>query len=219
MVRNRYVAVAGFLVLAASGLSLTRALGQRSYTPPVAAETPDASTQGRIASVEPIPEFVPYRFLFRHISILSEPAQELAREGNGHSALLSVFQEETSLDDRRFEVLRRTALQCEQEVAGLDERAKTIIDTFRAHYPPGALPRELELPPPPPELIALQDQRNQAFLRYRDRLRVAFGEVEFARFDAFVQARFAPNLEAPASPSARVTRAPNPTIRAELAAR
>lgn len=70
-----------------------------------------------------------------------------------------------------------------------DEKAQKIITAFRARYPGGKVPQGESLPPPPPELTRLWEERKAIILHARDRLREAFGEQKFKQFDAFLNNR------------------------------
>lgn len=142
-----------------------------------------------------IPEHVPYRFLFRHLVILTEQAAENELDG-GTSELLPSFQVETGLNDDGFQMLHDIATRCESDIAEKDARARSIIDQISAHYPAGTLPRGQALPAPPAELRVLQQARDAIILRARDSVARALGADEFARFDAFVRTRFAPRADA-----------------------
>lgn len=160
------------------------------------------ASNSRQTPLQDVPEHIPYRFLFRHIVILTEEASRLEQEEGSTSALLSDFQVAAGLSDEQFQVLCQEAAECERDVAVKDSQAREIIDAFRSHYPTGHLPEGQELPQPPVELNVLQQSRDRIILRARDRVRNEFGQLEFDRFDAFVRSQFAPQ--------SGIT-APNPT--------
>ena len=126
-----------------------------------------------------IPEHVIYRHVFHHAYILRERAE---------------YRRQANLSEEQERVLLEIAIECEQEVQQQDARAKIIIDAYRARYPGGRVPTGETPPPPPAELRTLQTERNAIILRARDRLRTAFSEQEFERFNEFVRRRVAPNI-------------------------
>ena len=141
-----------------------------------------------------VPEHIVYRHLFHHTAILSDRADEMDRQGQDGSSLRSVFQRQAALDDGQALILNRIALDCEREVKQQDARAKVIIDAYRAQYPGGRVPSGQTPAPPPPELAGMQAERNAIILRARDRLREAFGEDEFHRFEEFIKNHLASNI-------------------------
>lgn len=147
-----------------------------------------------------VPEHVVYRHFFHHIVVLQEQAEEIRRQGDDGSSLRSYYRREASLNEDQERILNEIALECEREVEEQDARAQVIIDAFRARYPGGGVPLGETLPPPSPELREMQAERNAIILRARDRLRTAFGEQDFNRFEEFVQNRVTPNI-LPVSPS------------------
>lgn len=148
-----------------------------------------------VATPDAVPDRVSYRFLFRHLIILSEQAAENEMEG-GISELLPEFQAETGLGDEDFRLLLDVAFECERDVNAKDAQARAIIAQFRARYPAGRLPRGQAVPAPPVELRVLQTARDAIIERARDRFARALGAEEFGRFDTFVRTRFAPRSEA-----------------------
>ena len=93
------------------------------------------------------------------------------------------------------QILKNTATQYFTEVEPLDEQAKAIIQEIRAKNPQppvlGADGRILQILAPPPELAALQNQKNEIVLSQRDNFRALIGEEEFAKFSEFLTTQFA----------------------------
>jgi hypothetical protein len=138
-------------------------------------------------------------FLFHHLVFLKQKADEIERQGKGKSALLSRFQEDAKLTPAQFQQLYLIAADCEQKVAEQDTKAKAIIDAMRARYPDGKIPEGETPPPVPPELLAMQQERDAIVLRARGQLQQALGVKAFASFDTFVQSRVAADVK-PALP-------------------
>ncbi|MBI4749239.1 MAG: hypothetical protein HY774_12170 [Acidobacteria bacterium] len=131
-----------------------------------------------------VPQQVVYFQLFRQVAALEAKAVESPANADKYRA---VYRNLAGLTDAQNAVLLKTAVDCTRQVDTLDARAKTIIASFRAQFPNGQIPQGKTLPPPPPELLQLQKDRDATILRFRDQLRTAFGEAAFARFDSFVQ--------------------------------
>lgn len=139
-----------------------------------------------------VPEFVLYGFLFKKVSRLSEKTLELQSHGKIGQKPYYPMQKEASLSVGESMALEAIASACQREVNRQDERARIVIQAFRTKFPDGKVPEGSKLPPPPPELITMQEERNAIILRARDQLRVAFGEASFASLDNYVKFRYRP---------------------------
>ena len=140
------------------------------------------------------PDNVVYRHLFRHVAALKAKADELERQGKDAGNLRRFFKHKASLSDDEAQVLDQIAAQCAAEIKGIDERARPIIEAYKAQYPNGQVPHG-QLPlPPPAELGQLEQERDSLVLRRRDELQAAFGAEAFARFNNFVKNKIAPNV-------------------------
>jgi hypothetical protein len=139
---------------------------------------PEQGQEGAVA------EHTVYRMLFHHAFVFSQEADKAERRGNSASAhaFRTAFGQDAGLGDEQVKVLNDLAAECEREVKEQDAKAKVIIDARRAQY----LQTD-QLLPPSPELEAMQRERNAIILRYRDRLRAAFGEQEWGRFQGFIR--------------------------------
>lgn len=154
-------------------------------------------TDGRKAESphEQVPQYVIYRQLFRHIVTLKKKAGEDERNGRDGAPLRSLYKRNAKLNDAEAAILEQIAEESDRQISELDAQAQKIIAEARAQHPGGELSPGETLPPPPAELGALQEFRNNAVLQARDRLRALFGEEAFARFDSFVQRDIAPNIK------------------------
>ena len=132
-----------------------------------------------------LPEHVAYEFLFRR----ADRFRQSAIKAGQPLALDSGLQREAGLSEAQVRMLGETATDCLQEVAELDQRARVVINQFRSRFPDRVVPRDAQLTTPP-ELDALQRQRDAAILRGRARLQQAFGEREFNRIGRFMQERY-----------------------------
>ncbi|HEX8141061.1 MAG TPA: hypothetical protein VF553_00590 [Pyrinomonadaceae bacterium] len=143
----------------------------------------------------PVPDHVMYGLFLRYVSVLKKQAIKNERLGKDGSGLRSTYKHKADLSDNEAYMLEQIATECEQEVAQQDARAKVVIDAFRARYPNGIVPPGETLPPPPLELQVMKKERDAIVLRARDRLRAAFGEQEFMRFDQFIRSEVAPEIQ------------------------
>ncbi len=141
-------------------------------------------------------EPVLYRTLFHTVFLLNEEAEAAERAGRTEvaQALRRAFRQEAGLGAEESAVLDRLAAECEAAVRAVDARAREILAARRANYPDGKLRAGQQPLPPSPELFALQREREAVVLRYRDRLREAFGLRGWEEFEQRVLLPFAAGL-------------------------
>lgn len=142
-----------------------------------------------------LPEYVPYMFLFDHHGSNLRKAVKLELQSKDATFFRSMFKNQIGLSDEKSAVLDQVTRDCEQELVVQDAKAQRVISKFKARYRDGIVPPGETVSAPPPELSALQQERNAIILRARDRLHGAFGEGEFARFDSFIRGRFASRVQ------------------------
>ncbi len=145
---------------------------------------------------ESLPVSARYGFLFRRL-VGSQTA------GRGEASTSSdqtheiryrqLLQREVPLSDDQSRTLEQIAEECQRRISDVDTRAKAIIDALRAQHQRVRPPSPSDQPPPSsapssrsPELAALQEERRSIILESRERLRVAFGEEVFQRFDSYI---------------------------------
>ena len=144
-----------------------------------------------------VPDYVAYKHLFHHVAAFKKKAEETERDGKDGAPFRTFFKRKAQLSDEQARLLDQIASDFDQEVKLQDARAKVLIDAYRAQYPDGKVPHGETPKPPPAELKVMTQERNAIILRARDRLRAAFGDDEFRRFDDFVKRNVAPNVNQP----------------------
>lgn len=144
-----------------------------------------------------VPDYTVYDFVFRKVTRLREKTRELQAQGRIAQTPYFPLQREAGLNKAQAVALEEIAFACQQELTRQDEKAKIIISAFQAQFPGGRVPKDGN-PPLPPELKTMWEERNAMILRARDRLRTAFGEEAFARFDDYAKFRYGTN-KAPVS--------------------
>ena len=181
MNNKRIVVASCVVVLSASALAVNRnAVGKHPH--PVL-----PSTQETSAGESNVPDHVVYSFLFRNVVSLKAKIKELQAQGKIERRKPAFpLQKEAKLDDARARALETIASDCLQAIARQDDKAKIIMDRYRAQFPDNKIPEGVT-PPPPPELKIMWEERNAIVLRARDQLCAAFGEQEFRRFDQQVK--------------------------------
>ena len=133
------------------------------------------------------PEHVIYRFFFHHLMALKDRAAEVERKGGDGKALRAYYKNKAKLSDAQADNLDQIAADCDREVARLDARAKALITAFRARASAVHSASGKPLPELPPELKALQQQRDSTILRARQKLRTALGIEAFRQLDDFIK--------------------------------
>jgi hypothetical protein len=141
-----------------------------------------------------VPDHIAYRHLFRHVAAFKKQAEENEKQGKDGSSFRAFFKHKMQLSDEQARVLNDIADDCDREVKQQDEQAKIFIDAYKAQYPGGRVPHGETPKPPPIELKAMTEERNQIILRARDRLHATLGDDEFKHFDGFVKHQVAPNV-------------------------
>ena len=143
-----------------------------------------------------IPTHILYDQMFRLTVSFRRKAEIQRLKGERVTSLPDYFKEEAKLTDEQNEILQRVAIEFIQEVQPVDDRARVLISQIREAFPDGVVPDGQEVPPPPPELANLQNQRNSAALARRSQLEELFGKNKFTEFDNFIQGGFAANFQA-----------------------
>lgn len=136
-----------------------------------------------------------YTSLFRHLNHLQKQADSFRKLGKDGSGFQKRFQRMLVLDDDQFKHLDQIAHDWESEVAELDKKAATIVEAFYVRYPPGKVPEGVIIPPPPSELLELEEQRNQVTVKAVKLLRTNLGETEFTRFNEIATLRLTPKSQ------------------------
>ena len=141
------------------------------------------------------PDYVVYRQVFHHLMALKDRANEVERRGGNGRALGNYYKDRARLNDDQELTFEKIAADCERDVAKLDAQAQRIIDAAHARFPNGKVPAGAQIPPPPPELQRLQQQRIATIMEARNRLRAALGEQGFQQLDDFIKVNVAPQVQ------------------------
>jgi hypothetical protein len=133
------------------------------------------------------PEHVVYRVFFHHLMALRNQATEIERKGGDGRGLRSYYKNKARLTDAEALTLDQIAADCDREIASLDAKASKIIMAIRTRAQVSHSLSAGSVPPLPPELAAMQQQRNSIILRARQKLRTALGEEAFRQLDDFIK--------------------------------
>jgi hypothetical protein len=160
----------------------------------------ETSMQRKTRMQNPIPSSVPrpmvYWLLFQHIKTLNLMADKLESEQKDGQPYRDHYKLNAKLSDEQMAKLNRIVEDCHRQVSQQDAKAKKLIDETRARVPGGKLEAGRLPPPPPVELKRMQKERDAMILAAYNRLREAFGEKEFKRFDKFVRDNAYPGVRA-----------------------
>lgn len=141
-----------------------------------------------------LPDHVVYWHVLRHVVVLHRKAAALEKKGGDGTPYRQLFQQNTELSDSQARRLVEIAEDCVARVAEVDAKAHEIILAFRARHPAASLAPGQPLPPPPPDLLELQRERDGLVLAARDALHAELGEEAFTRFEKHVRATVVPTL-------------------------
>lgn len=142
---------------------------------------------------------VPVNHLYWHFLLLQNHLDRVAavreQQGEDGSALRNYYRERLGFSEPQFAVVRGAGLQLEPELQAIDAQVKAVIDADRARHSK-VLANRGELPPLPPELVALQQRREAAIDTAVSRLKAALGEPDTARLQTFLTKEFVHNVTA-----------------------
>jgi hypothetical protein len=114
------------------------------------------------------PESVAFEILFKEIRAVDQHITILGNKATV-SDLPRRYRNLFSISESDDQALKRTAGLCLAETEALDKRASDIIAGVKARYRPTGGPgamRAEKVPPPPPELAALQLQKGVAISKH-----------------------------------------------------
>lgn len=161
-------------------------------------------TKNFYATTKPMPEELMYWMLFEQISALKAKDAEMLTEGQNSSFKNSFYEENMKLQPSQFSAVDTAVTTFFSEIQPIDQQARQVINQYRSQYPNGELKKAEntdsskfssgrykspveKLPPPPPQLQQLQNQKNQIILNAKERIRQSLGASSFAEFDAAVK--------------------------------
>jgi hypothetical protein len=155
-----------------------------------------AQTNTASPSAQPPTSRPPLARLYWHFlayqNFLDRTAANLDQHGGNGDELRNRFQRKVGFTSAQFGTVRQAAVKLESDLKPKDAQAKVIIDAFHAKYPPGKV---TTLPPPPPELAQLQQEREQLIEQDVSDLKSQLGPEASAKMDAFLQNDFAPTVK------------------------
>jgi hypothetical protein len=160
----------------------------RSQVPGV--EQSQATTEPQDQSSLPaqtpdVPKHVVYGILFREMSAFRKKAEELRVQGKDARVLENFHAKRANLNEAQTTALENIAQESQSEIEEIEQEANRIIEKGRALHPDGKLQPGETLPKPPKQLQALEQRRQAALIKGREKVRAAMGDSEFQRFEEF----------------------------------
>lgn len=152
--------------------------------------TPGVGGTQQTTQVAPPERFYP--LLFRHTLYLQQqgadigsplPSADISGVQNASSPLNAYFERRVGMRGNEITILTNEARSWKAEADPIDAKARTMIDAIHARTPGGQLTSGQQPPLVPPELIALQQQRDTITLRHVHKLKNAFGADRFSSID------------------------------------
>jgi hypothetical protein len=116
-------------------------------------------------------------------------ADELSNGGQDGSLFGNYFVRQGPLSPEQDLVLKTTAFNYFEELSPIEQKAKQIIDEAKAEFR-NQKNGSKTLPKPPAQLLELQKQKDEITARYRDVVRINFGEEAYKAFQIFLQSDF-----------------------------
>ncbi|MDQ3798463.1 MAG: hypothetical protein M3384_03340 [Acidobacteriota bacterium] len=144
-------------------------------------ETANKTTQGSLPN-NPASDYVLFEMLFNSVKAHELSAAKLESEGKSGRIWREYFQNRAGLTTEQLNILRQTANEFMQAVEPTHRAAKEIINQRRAERANGQAPT-----PAPPQLVALQHQRQAIALTHRNRLQGMLGNEAFEQLRQFLR--------------------------------
>lgn len=174
----------GALVVSVGLFSFTyRAQRLKPATIEQKSSAPTGNSSQSDTSASSSDEYIAYRHVFAHIYSEAKAQEKSNQDVN---AAIELYRNSVPLSEDEAKVLAKIALETETKTLVTETQAATIIKKFRARID-AELKSGKKPSPNPPELQTLQEQRIKTTLQGRDKLRNAFGDSNFSRFDKFLK--------------------------------
>ena len=155
----------------------------------------DAPTKAQVPSA--YSQRVPLSHLYWHFLLhqnhLDKEAAAREKQEKDGKWLRSYHKQRLGFNDAQFGLVREAATKMEADLRKIDDEAQSIITADRASHP-RVLLNPNDLPPIPPRLLQLRDERETAIQRAADNLRANLGNENGAKLDKYLETEFAPNV-------------------------
>jgi hypothetical protein len=136
---------------------------------------------------------IAYRFLFRHVQHLENLANAASTSAQDATQFRNQYQITMGLSDSESAQLKQISAAALSALDAIEQQAAEVIQAERAKYPKGKLPSKNALPPPPPELAQLQQERDDVTRSNVQSLQGALSATSFTNLDNWVKSHYTPN--------------------------
>lgn len=207
------LAAAAGLALCAAARSQTGSAGQspdpqggalRQPALEKARPNPTAAAPRRAQAV-PAPAL--YSFFFLHLANLDRFAAAQEAQGKDGRPWRTYEQQAIGLSDDEAATLKRVASECNQALAELGTKARSLAAASRAAQPGGARP-DRPGQEPPAELRRLSDTQSSILSSAIAELRTVLGSNTFLKLDRYIQKRIGGSLKVAGARPAQQGNAP-----------
>lgn len=142
-----------------------------------------------IRAQAPLAEETAFEVIFREVRWADARATALEQKGVPSADYKNRYKNLFGLDDKADQAFRSVASSCMAELESLDARAAQVILATKTKFRPryGSTDRASSVPPPPPELLALQTQKTAAIRKWLDSLGGQIGRGRMALLSADVR--------------------------------
>lgn len=123
----------------------------------------------------------------RYLTLFRRLITDLSENQDGRvPQYRTILKGDASLSGAQMDSLVLIAADCMQKVAEIEHQAREIVQAYRAQNRSRGQSNNSEQSTPASSLQGLTKQRNDLILEARQRLRLAFGDAEFERFDRYL---------------------------------
>jgi hypothetical protein len=158
------------------------------------ANNPATVSPEKTTAAKEVPPTVLWHMIFSLSRMTEQEAKKLNRQGRNGDAWSQYFIKRGVLSAASEKTFKQTADAYLKDLEPIDRRAKEVIDAMRAQYPKGLIKDPKDMPLPPAELGALQQQKNELVLRHRDAFKNAVNAESFNKFNDFLTNDFSKSV-------------------------
>lgn len=160
---------------------------------PLCGQTADQASStpiphARASTRAPLPRL--YWHFLDYQRFLDRRADELEKKGQSGTETRETLQRKLGFNTYQLTLIREAAQKMADDLKQKDAQAKAVIDEFRKEYPPDQ-PLTGPLPPPPPELAKLQQEREDLIEQHVATLKTELGPDASQKLDSFLLKEFA----------------------------
>jgi hypothetical protein len=125
---------------------------------------------------------------------LDKAAASREQQGKDGNWLRNHYQQKLGFNDSEYAVVRESAVRLQSDLKQIDDEVQAIVQAERAKRPRILLSPD-DLPPVPPRLLELRDEREAVIQRNVENLKGVLGPELVTKLDAFLENEIAPNVK------------------------